>query len=822
MLGLVIAVAAAPINLRPPAVPLITHDPYFSIWSRADHAYDTDSSHWTGRTHALNATVTIDKKQFRILGSGSLPPLPQTSLIVSATQTRYTFANAQVQVELKFTSPALPNDLDLFSRPVTYVSFDTTSLDGKPHEINLAFNLSGTVAANEPEQLVSTQTKVANKVSFSRVGTIEQPVLQKRGDDLRIDWGYAYLSSATDQGWQHASGASGSTPASQAKLTATKSLGRTLKNHSWLMVAYDDILGIRYFGVDLAPYWRRKQGTTIQSVLQSAARDHDTILAQCDAFDRELAADLNRVGGPKYAEIANLAYRQAVAANKLVADESGRPLLFPKENFSNGCIGTVDVIYPMAPLWLLLGSDLSKAMLTPVMDYGSSPRWKFPFAPHDLGTYPHATGQVYGGGELTEENQMPVEETGNLILLVAALSRVENNVDFARKYWPTLRRWAAYLREKGLDPANQLCTDDFLGHLAHNANLSVKAILALGAYGQLAEQIGLHAEATEYKNLAQKFAREWISLAQEGDHTKLAFDRPGTWSQKYNMVWDTILDLNVFPVSLKQAEMAFYRQHLNPYGLPLDSRGPGMKVDWLTWTATLTNNKADFEALISPLWDYLNETQDRAPICDWVRTDNTRMISMIARPVIGGVYLPLLQDPDLWRTRFHRGVKSDAKWAPFPLFERATVVPTAETAPADWQYTTNAPAPNWFKPTYDASSWKAGKSGFGTAETPGATVNTLWDSSDIWIRREVVIPKTDPTSLRLKLHYDNATEVYINGVLAFRATGFTSQYTTFPIRPSGLKATRFDRPNLIAVHCHQDSGGQYIDLGFSTEKRISK
>jgi len=190
--------------------------------------------------------------------------------------------------------------------------------------------------------------------------------------------------------------------------------------------------------------------------------------------------------------------------------------------------------------------------------------------------------------------------------------------------------------------------------------------------------------------------------------------------------------------------------------------------------------------------------------------------------VIGGVYLPLLQDPDLWRTRFHRGVKSDAKWATFPLFERATVVPTAETAPADWQYTTNAPAPDWFKPTFDASSWKAGKSGFGTAETPGATVNTLWDSSDIWIRREVVIPKTDPASLRLKLHYDNATEVYINGVLAFRATGFTSQYTTFPIRPSGLKAIRFDRPNLIAVHCHQDSGGQYIDLGFSTEKRISR
>jgi len=198
------------------------------------------------------------------------------------------------------------------------------------------------------------------------------------------------------------------------------------------------------------------------------------------------------------------------------------------------------------------------------------------------------------------------------------------------------------------------------------------------------------------------------------------------------------------------------------------------------------------------------------------------MISMIARPVIGGVFLPLLQDPDLWRTRFQQGVKSDAQWAKFPLFERTTVVPTAQTAPADWQYTTNAPDPNWFRPTFDASSWKVGKSGFGTPETPGASVNTQWESSDIWIRRELVIPKTDTKSLRLTLHNDNATEVYINGVLAFQATGYTSQYTTFPIRPAGLRAIRFDRPNLIAAHCHQDSGGQYIDLGFATEKRVTR
>jgi hypothetical protein len=663
--------AQEPVTVRTPATPLVLHDPYFSVWSFDDELTAGDTRHWTGTHQQMTGLVRIDGKTFRFLGDErDLPTLKQVSRTIWPTRTIYDFEDAGIHLTLTFFTPALPQDLDVLSRPVTYLSWDVRSVDGKPHATSLYFDASSQLATNTGDDTVVWGRERVGDMQALRVGTNAQPVLAKSGDNLRIDWGWLYVAVPPQPGAETAASSyesreqfakNGSLPASDdldmpravkhgLPLLAVRfdlgSVGSAPVSRR-VLLAYDDRFSIEYLNRRLRAYWRRN-GMSTAEMLEKAEADESSLRAKAEAFDKELVGDLEHEGGAHYAQLATLAYRQTIAAHKLVADVDGTAMLFSKENFSNGCIDTVDVTYPSAPFFLLLNPKLLQAQLEPMFAYASLARWRWPFAPHDLGTYPLANGQVYGGGERTEEDQMPVEESGNLIILTNALAHAQNSADFAQRYWPVLTKWAEYLKEKGMDPENQLSTDDFAGHLPHNTNLSIKAIEALGSYAQLADHLGKKQEAAEYSKLAEQMAAKWKGMAIDGDHYKLAFDQTGSWSQKYNLVWDRVLNQHLFSPEIVDQELAFYLKHQNAFGLPLDNRKTYTKLDWIVWTATLSNKQSDFITLTDPLYKFMTESPTRVPLSDWFETTDGKQVGFQARSVVGGVYMKMLSDPQMW------------------------------------------------------------------------------------------------------------------------------------------------------------------------------
>ena len=135
--------------------------------------------------------------------------------------------------------------------------------------------------------------------------------------------------------------------------------------------------------------------------------------------------------------------------------------------------------------------------------------------------------------------------------------------------------------------------------------------------------------------------------AADSDHYRLAFDQPGSWSQKYNLVWDRLLNLNLFPKEVAEKELAFYRTRQNRYGLPLDNRRTYTKLDWILWSATLTGKAEDFAALLDPVYLWLNETPTRVPLTDWYETTDGKQVGFQARSVVGGVFLRMMSEPEL-------------------------------------------------------------------------------------------------------------------------------------------------------------------------------
>ena len=647
------------------AIPLILQDPFFSIWSDADHLYDKDPVHWCGERQRLQGYIKVDDAVYCFLGErGIHEAIPQQWVDVTATATEYMFENEKVKLSVRFTSPLLPDSIELLSRPCAYVDFQVEKKTECRAEV--CFTVSSDLVSRRRERMAGGSycrpgKKEVPPYKYAVMGRAVQQPLSGSGDRVTSDWGYVYLASAKEDDRLSFSLEAGEL---SCCLPVPEAGG-----HTGLVLAWDDLVSINYFGEWKKGAWTRSYGTILDAV-GAALSDREEVFKRAQKLDREIFDKAFSLGGEAYAYICCFSYRHAVAAHKLILDEEGNVIFLSKENDSNGCIGTVDVSYPSVPLFLLYNPELVKGMLRPIFRFASCDVWEYDFAPHDVGRYPYAWGQVYaliegrkgmgyepwkddvcpplysypaGCGIYDPVYQMPVEECGNMLIMTEAVCMAEGSGDFAGPWMGILEKWVKYLIQFGSDPGEQLCTDDFAGHLAHNTNLSLKAIMGIEAYARLLGRLGREAEAEEYHERARDMSADWCKRADAGDHYMLAFGSPETWSLKYNMVWDKIFGSGLFGEEVYEKELAWYEKKTGVYGVPLDSRASYTKSDWILWCAAMTQDRERQRRLIQPVADYLENSPTRVPFSDWYDSETGKYCHFIARSVQGGIFMPLLE-----------------------------------------------------------------------------------------------------------------------------------------------------------------------------------
>eukprot|EP01063_Lacrimia_lanifica_P002437 TRINITY_DN11284_c0_g1_i1.p1 TRINITY_DN11284_c0_g1~~TRINITY_DN11284_c0_g1_i1.p1 ORF type:complete len:706 (+),score=204.16 TRINITY_DN11284_c0_g1_i1:59-2176(+) len=687
----ILSLALAAAGLRPPAVPIAVQDPMTHFWSPHDHLNDGWVQRWNGREVQWQGLVRVGAACWTWMGveHEGCPNAQQKAVRVAATATYYSFSlggDIEFNVTFRTAKAVEEGDVDyvMTSLPVTYVNYTARNLLGQNHAVAVYFDSDAApaVGALLPLEQVKARRAAAPADStvpyeYVAIGTAAQKFNSPGDLSLRndYDWGWftlgypagarsGYGLSAVDARAAFATDA----PAYPADNNGTvfgisrpciytvielkegaDGVARALG-----FIGYDEGAAvIEYFGTALPPYWLHAHGS-FGAALNYAAAHAGGIAARCDAFDARVAGEMGEVGGVKYAELGGLGWRQVYGGLAAAWNPVTKEIwMFLKEISSAGDVSTVDVIYPAAPALLYYSPELLRKLLLPLMSYannsnavyGTPHPYTREYAPHHLGHWP-----VCDLPEILQEN-MPVEESANMILFIAYLARAQNSTAWMdeAKYWPLLDTWAAYLAAHLPDPGKQLCTDDFEGPSPHNTNLALKGVIALDAHAQLLSLRGKAAAAANYTHIARACAANWTAQATAGDHTKLQFDSDAsTWSLKYNFLWQELLRTTTFEQGVLDAEVSFYRTKIMRYGLPMDNRHGYGKHDWSMWAAGF-GDRPFFDAVVDTVYEFLGATQNRYAWPDWTRIDRPDVVPgylglavFRGRPVVGGVWARLL------------------------------------------------------------------------------------------------------------------------------------------------------------------------------------
>ncbi|MFF3448452.1 glutaminase domain-containing protein [Streptomyces sp. NPDC002667] len=711
--------------LRPPAVPLAVRSPYLSTWVPADNLAGTWATFWTGHTTALCGLARIDGAAHVFAGSPALPGGPtlttmqQLSLRLTATRSIYTLSGGGVTLTVTFFSPVDLENLRRQSVPLSYVTVEAASNDGRAHSVDVHVDVSGEWVHGDSGTPITWAQQQSGAMTVLSAQPASPTVLQENGDQAA--WGRLVLAAPTGTGtsWQIGQDTvvrSASVSGGHLAGTVDGAQPRAI-NDRWPVLGFNRDFGtvtpgapspaftlalghvrtpaVSYLGTRLQPWWTHYWGSWTDMVEWFDA-DHGAALEAATALDQRIhddavAAAGGGTTGEHYAAVCALALRQAVGSAELV-DRGGSPWAFQKEISSSGNMSTVDVVYPTFPVYLYLSPAYLRMLLEPLLDYPEHGGWPNTFAEHDLGRlYPNADGHDDGN-----EESMPVEESANMLIMAAAVVQRLPSADaaaFARTHYTILRQWAEYLTANALDPGYQNQTDDFTGFIAHSSNLALKGIIGIGAMGVVAGAAGDTADAARYSALARGCVSRWTTLSEDssGRHLKLAYDQDGTWSLKYNGFPDRLLGLDLVPLGTAAREASWYAAHAGTYGVVLDPRNDYTKADWELWTAAwLADHTATRDTLVNGVYNFANSTAQRAPFTDWYVVATAAQRGFADRAVVGGTFallLPPAPSGTVWRRVQNRNSGKVLAVSGMSLADTADVTQYADNGTPDHLWT---------------------------------------------------------------------------------------------------------------------------------------
>ena len=667
--------------IRPPAAPLAVRGPYLSTWLPATTLPGTWPQFWTGHITAMAGIVRVDGVSYMFMGAPAIvldvpngnsgspstvrgfeQALQQTSLEVTATRSRFRLRGGGISLIAEFLSPVEPGDPRRQSIPMSYLVLTVQSIDGKPHDVQLYADISGEWTSGDVSQVITWAPYSDSSLRAWTVRLQNQRPLTEQGQ--LAAWGTVVWATPAAPGLTYQSGQDivvrGQFVAN-GTLTNGNDTGYRAISDNWPVFAFCADLGhvagsavtvplsigqvrtpaVSYLGQDLQPLWT----TYFSSWQDMAGFCHADLAAarrRADALDARVNGDARAAGGAAYAGLCAISLRQAYGGTELVAGPGGRAWAFLKEISSDGNVSTVDVLYPASPAWVYADPAYLGLLLEPLLAYAETGGWPKTFAEHDLGSaYPVASGHNDGA-----EEDMPVEESGNMLIMTAAyLKRAPAGAkSFATAHYKILKQWADYLVANLPDPGFQNQTDDFAGSIAHSVNLALKGIVAVAAMARIATAAGNTADAGRYFGLARQFIGYWLAHAQDpsGRHLDLTYNGSGggngTWGTTYNAYADRLLGTGLVPASVAAEQAAWYQTVRNQFGLPLQVPHSYAKSDWELFTAAWLSAYPIKQRLIDDVYTYANTTPSRVPFSDLYDTISDQQVAFQARPVQGGIF----------------------------------------------------------------------------------------------------------------------------------------------------------------------------------------